>query len=168
MLIKILANKHLSRQSGCTKNWGRAARMSGPTLFLIYGCVPSLPCMTQWWPILLPDNQCRLVMSLKRVISVAFFSFCFLGKAALSNCQVPVVNRNDIDSFLVKGGCSDNPNICPRSSTCHSKSGLCLCDSRKPTYRSPAIITDGAIGLKYGSSYGCVNNRFIDSYGMAF
>ncbi|XP_028407910.1 uncharacterized protein LOC114530541 [Dendronephthya gigantea] len=107
-------------------------------------------------------------MHLKSVTSVVFFLFFFLGKATLSECQVPVVNRNDIDSFLVKGGCSDDPNVCPRSATCHSKTGLCLCDSRKPTYQNPEIITDGAIGLKHGASYGCVNNRFIDSYGSTF
>ena len=107
-------------------------------------------------------------MSLKSLISVLFLSIYVLGRATLSYGQVIVVNRNDIDSFLIKGGCSDNPNLCPRSSTCHSKSGLCLCDSRKTTYRDPEIITDGGIGLKYGSSYGCVNDRFIDSYGMGF
>ncbi|XP_028407909.1 uncharacterized protein LOC114530540 [Dendronephthya gigantea] len=106
-------------------------------------------------------------MSLKGLITVAFL-ICVFGRATTSANKVVAVNRNDIDSFLVKGGCSDDPNVCPRSATCHSKTGLCLCDSRKPTYQNPEIITDGEIGLRYGTTYGCVNNQFIDSIGSNF
>ena len=102
-------------------------------------------------------------MSLKGNITFLFL-FSVLGKMTLSKCEVVLVNRGRIDKFRVgKGGCTNDTSVCTSSATCQSD-GSCQCKSNTPTYRNPAIKTDGEIALVYGDSYGCVNNIYIYIY----
>ena len=71
---------------------------------------------------------------------IVFICVIYLSyKVVLTGCEVVLVNRNVTDSFRVgKGGCKNDSNVCPSSSTCQRDSGLCLC-GRLPNFRNPVV-----------------------------
>ena len=98
------------------------------------------------------------------ILSVVLFYF--LGKVALSSCEVVWIDRNVTDSFFVgKDGCKENPRICTTRSALCQDDGSCLCTSLRPTFRNPVIEINSGKMVYRNDSFGCVNNQYI-RYGV--
>ena len=99
-------------------------------------------------------------------ITLSVVLFYFLGKVALSSCEVVWIARNVTDSFFVgKDGCKKNPRICTTRSALCQDDGSCLCTSLRPTFRNPLIEINSGKMVYRNDSCGCVNNQYI-RYGV--
>jgi hypothetical protein len=86
---------------------------------------------------------------------------CLCCEVVMTDGEVVWVNRNVTDSFRVgKDGCTSDENVCTSVSATCQPDGSCLCKTGSPTFRNPVIERSSGT-LIYGSTYGCIDNRFI-------